>query len=100
MDPHITSIIPNMLRLQLKTEAMRRLLPVILRMAALIPSAPNIAADKANPEVVGTVADAAEIRYFAAEGELGWVVRVIRRAIGRFGSGEEGGVGGAADGTA
>lgn len=51
-------------------------LPVLLGVTALVPAAPNVAADQADPEVRGFVADAAEVRYRSrAEGSRVWVFR-------------------------
>lgn len=60
-----------MLRLDLQREVMRRVLPVFLRVSPFIATAADEAADEADPEVVGAVADAAERGFAAAEGRRG-----------------------------
>lgn len=74
MHPHVASVVPHVLGLDLEREVVRGFFPVLFRVPALVAPAADVAADQADPQVVGAVADAAEGGFTAAKGWVGGVV--------------------------
>jgi len=60
MDPHITRVIPYMLRLDLQREVVSGVFPVFFCVSAFVPPTTYVAANEADPEIIGAVADTAE----------------------------------------
>jgi hypothetical protein len=57
--PYVPRIIPDMLRFDLERKVVRGFFPVLFCVPAFVAPAADVAADQADPQVVGAVADAA-----------------------------------------
>ncbi len=76
MDPHIPRVVPHMLRLDLEREVMCRFLPMLFGVAAFVPSAAGVAADEADPEILGAITYPTEGSVSSSKWRVGGVVGI------------------------
>ena len=93
MHPHVTRIVPDVLGLELQTEAVRSFLPMLLGMASFITTTTNIAADQTYPEIFRRITYATKVGHARAERLRVRIIWIVRVFVWR-------GVCGTADGTA